>query len=287
MIKTWALTVETIYCKRNINIIIKDLHAEERIIFKSSLDLPSRHEKPSTKKLSTNAKWKVRLKERDFLEWLDRKCRPRLFFDGSSKSNPGTIRVGGEIFDELGSNISTYQWGLRKSSNNKAMAYALLQGLQIIKEFKFNNAMVFQDSSIIIPMTMKLALSPNIDLSKLITYHRILNREVGDIYFYHILRHNNKISYSYANLACLSPWSTHCKRHVYLLPPSLDSCCIPVFLMLSASSIYDGKDSIILPSISLLTQSSWPPLQDPSRSSLPNPSSSLLRLSPFLFLKTL
>jgi len=49
--KMWALTIETIYAKGNIHIIIKDLQVEERIIFRSALDLPSRHEKLSTKNL--------------------------------------------------------------------------------------------------------------------------------------------------------------------------------------------------------------------------------------------
>lgn len=120
--KTRALTIETIYAKGNSHIIIKDLQAKEWIIFRSALDLPSRHNKPSIRKLSTNAQWKVRLKEQEFIEWIDGKWKPRLFFDGASKFNPRTIGVGGEIFYELGSNIATYQWGLSKASNNKGEA---------------------------------------------------------------------------------------------------------------------------------------------------------------------
>lgn len=144
------MSIETICAKGNSHIIIKDFQAEERIIFISTLDLPSRHEKQSTKQISTSAQWKVRLIEEEFLEWLDGKQRPRLFFTGTSKSNLGTIGVGGAIFDELGSNIATYHWGLGKASNSKVEAYALLQGLQIIKLFKFKNEMVFGDSLIII-----------------------------------------------------------------------------------------------------------------------------------------
>ena len=54
-----------------------------------------------------------------------------LFFDGASKNNPGRAGAGGILLEPRGNNPVTYEWGLGKTSNNKAEAYGLLMGTKI------------------------------------------------------------------------------------------------------------------------------------------------------------
>ena len=76
--------------------------------------------------------------------------------------------------DEYGNHIVSFEWGLVIMSNNKAEAYALMQGLQLIKKLKIKNVLVFRDSSIVIQMMLNASMTPNITLNKLITWNRIL-----------------------------------------------------------------------------------------------------------------
>ena len=69
------------------------------------------------------------MKEKDFTGWF-RNCNTHyLFFDGASKSNPGTIGAGGIICNGNGDMLIEYEWGLGSVSNNRAEALALFQGL--------------------------------------------------------------------------------------------------------------------------------------------------------------
>ena len=54
-----------------------------------------------------------------------------LFFDGSSKGNPGPAGVGGVIFDLGGNRLKYYAWGIGKKSNNYAEWLTLFKGMEI------------------------------------------------------------------------------------------------------------------------------------------------------------
>ena len=146
-----------------------------------------------------------RLKEKEFLGCLDGSCRPKFFFDGASESNPGAVGAGGLIMDQHGNHIASFEWGLEQMTNNKAEAYALMQGLQLIKKLKIKNVMVFEDSSNFIQLMLNSSTSPNIDLNRLIISNRNLVQDIGDLSFYHILRANNKKADSLASSACSKP----------------------------------------------------------------------------------
>ena len=64
--------------------------------------------------------------------------------------------------------MATYEWGLGCLSNNRAEAYAMLKGLEIIKTLKMEKVMIFGDSTIIISMMNNFMQNPNIALSRFI-----------------------------------------------------------------------------------------------------------------------
>jgi len=66
--------------------------------------------------------------------WKKNQNRYYLYFDGTSKHNPGKVGEGGVIFDPNEREIFTYEWGLGQISNNKTEAYSLLMGSRIIKK---------------------------------------------------------------------------------------------------------------------------------------------------------
>ena len=83
--------------------------------------------------------WRVRLLEKDFSEWWQRKNKVSIFFDGASKGNLRNVGVGGLIFYPGGRLQTSFSWGLGQLTNNQAERFALLKDCQLAKEVVHNN----------------------------------------------------------------------------------------------------------------------------------------------------
>lgn len=150
----------------------------------------------------TNNNWKIRLSEEDFSIWLKNCKRPSLFFDGASTSNPGVAGAGGIICNEEGNIISSFEWGLGALSNNRSEALALLQGILQLQKLGINNAMIFDDSTIIISIMVHKRLASNVVLQQTTSRCQLLIENMQGVNFYHILRTLNKEANLRANRAC-------------------------------------------------------------------------------------
>ena len=204
--KTWSLSIETILSKSTGHINFNDLQAEERTFLGRVLDNPG-YFKSLVIHTPQKENWKIILKEKEFIEWLDSCKRLALFFNGASKSNLSIVGAGGFIRDENGSVLISYELGLGSLSNNKAESYTLHKSLQMIKRYNVANAMVFGDSAIVISMMLKDSQIKNIDIHRIIRRCRILIKDMKDISFHHILRANNKLADSLAKKSCSRPAS--------------------------------------------------------------------------------
>ena len=89
-----------------------------------------------------------------------------LFFDGSSKNNLG--RAGAGVILLGGTNPVTFEWGLGKTSNNRAEAYGLLLGTTILKKRNIQNPIIMGDSAIIIQATINMRNPPNVAMGQIV-----------------------------------------------------------------------------------------------------------------------
>ena len=69
--KTRSLIVEAILAKNNSYFNANEMHVEEIQIFRCVLDHLPNYQRPPARQPNYNEQWKVRLKEKEFLEWLD------------------------------------------------------------------------------------------------------------------------------------------------------------------------------------------------------------------------
>ena len=56
--------------------------------------------------------WKIRISEKEFSEWWQRKNKVSIFFDGASKGNPRKAGAGGLIFYPGGNLEVSFSWGV-------------------------------------------------------------------------------------------------------------------------------------------------------------------------------
>ena len=134
--------------------------------------------------------WEIRKSNEYFLQWILRKNSFTLFFDGTSKGNPGEASAGGIIFDPGGNLVMPYAWGIGHRTNNEAEWLALLLGLDPIRQNNISNLIVFGDSKQVI---QKMRTGYNRCAAKFrIIYDRIHHLSTNPhVSFFHILRGNN------------------------------------------------------------------------------------------------
>lgn len=145
---------------------------------------------------------KIRLKEEEFINWIQKCNNFYLFFDGASKSNPGIAGAGGLILNANGECILYYEWGLGNISNNRAEALALYQGLTQLSRLGIRTARIFRDSSVVINLMVHQKESPNVILQQVIRRNQLLHQIMDNLQYYHILRTLNKQADRHANRAC-------------------------------------------------------------------------------------
>jgi len=193
--KAKSLTLETISAKNQKQIDITGLCVEERNFIGSLLDKSNSNQSGRNISIQLNTskhRWKVRLKEEEFSTWLSNSNSHYLFFDGASKSNPGTAGVGGVIYSTNGDIRITYEWGLNPLSNNREEALALYQGLIQLQKLGINKAMMFSDSATIISLIVHNRNASNVLLQQVINRCQALAHQMTDLRFFHVLRTLNK-----------------------------------------------------------------------------------------------
>ena len=142
------------------------------------------------------------MKEEEFALWLQNSTTHYLFFDGASKSNPGTAGAGGLICNSNGDVITEYEWGLGYASNNRAEAFALLQGLIQLQKLGISKATIIGDSAIIIGLMTSKRNAQNLSLQKILERCHSLDQQMKGNQYYHVLRSLNKSADKLANKAC-------------------------------------------------------------------------------------
>jgi hypothetical protein len=87
-------------------------------------------------KVSQRSFWKLHSPSIDFHSWLSSQSCYTLCFYGDSKENPGEAGARGVLYGPRGTQEVDFYWNLGITSNNKAEAYAVFQGVQLAKQRK-------------------------------------------------------------------------------------------------------------------------------------------------------
>ena len=151
--KARSLALEIISIKNPRSINVSELSIEERIFIGHLLDQNTSNQKgnvSSNRNNNVSPNSKIRLKEEEFAGWLKNRNKHYLCFDGASKSNPGVAGAGGPIFNANGDKIMSYEWGLGHTSNNRAEALTLYQGLIQLGKLGIDTITILGDSAIVV-----------------------------------------------------------------------------------------------------------------------------------------
>ena len=96
------------------------------------------------------------------------------------------------ILNANGDTILSYDWGLGQTSNNRAEALALYQGLIQLGKLGINAAFIFGDSTVIISSMVQRKEPTNVFLQQILSCCHGLIQHMEDLSFYHILRGLNR-----------------------------------------------------------------------------------------------
>jgi hypothetical protein len=132
--------------------------------------------------------------------------------------------VGGVLFGPRGNQEVEFYWSLKLSSNNKAEAYAVFQGIQIVKQPQSPQLNIVGDSKNTIRYFVTGSDRKDLGLKVLIGHIRI-NFSSLSTQFFHVLRENNTLVNEMDNKAIgLAPGSLWINGEEILAPPSIMSC---------------------------------------------------------------
>lgn len=149
----------------------------------------------------TLEKWEIRKEGTEFARWCKELGRNLLFFDGSSKGNPGEAGGGGVLYGPEGDVNFTYSWNLGTESNNIAEALALWQGLNQALLHGIQDISVVGDSKLIIHFINSQTLPSSFRLCQVLRRISLLTPSFSSIKFFHVLRKNNEQADNAANEA--------------------------------------------------------------------------------------
>lgn len=127
----------------------------------------------------------------------------KVFTDGASRGNPGPAAYGFVIQD--GQDHILHQGGgfIGFTTNNVAEYTAVMEALKLVKE-KFESALeieLFADSLLVAKQLTGVFKLKNPRLKKLFDQIKILELEVGRVFYNHIPRSQNSLADSLANKA--------------------------------------------------------------------------------------
>ena len=123
----------------------------------------------------------------EFKKWRITENTLDLFFDGTSKGDPGAAGVGGVLISPGGNIEIKYSWGLGTKTNNEAEALALLKGCQLLIEKGFQSVNIFGDSTTIIKGLISNHGMKNGRLDSIMHRTKLALGNIKSIKIYHIL----------------------------------------------------------------------------------------------------
>lgn len=138
--------------------------------------------------------------DEEFQSWLSKQTLPSIFFDGAAKGNPGMAEAGGLIINPKEASIHRFAWGLGHTSSIQAEVMALFQGIKMLKELGYTEAIVFGDSQVIINAMVTNTNFADLRLARTISRIKGMKKLLS-LEFFHILRTNNKEADVEANKA--------------------------------------------------------------------------------------
>lgn len=126
-----------------------------------------------------------------------------IYTDGASRGNPGRASYGFTISNEKGNLIYEEGKFIGITTNNVAEYTAVLEALKYLKRTYFKKLQIelFADSRLVVEQLSGRFKIKNLNLKILFDQIKILQIEIGDIFYKHIPREKNFKSDSLANQA--------------------------------------------------------------------------------------
>lgn len=126
-----------------------------------------------------------------------------VYTDGASRGNPGHASYGFTISDELGKLIYEEGKYIGVATNNAAEYTAVLESLRWIKDNigKKAGITLFADSKLVAEQLSGKWKIKHLNLKPLFEQIKILEMELGVVYYTHVPREKNTIADSLANQA--------------------------------------------------------------------------------------
>jgi ribonuclease HI len=156
--------------------------------------------------------WRIRETDAVFQDWWRKQGKAMIFFDGTSKGNPGKAGAGGVVYSYDGQRKDSFSWGLGRRTNNQAEILGLLKACQIARENGIKEIQVFGDSEILIKTIISEDHFSNPTLNKTLQRLRYVLQDFSNSQFYHILRGSNTEADQKANMGCLLSQGTFNKN---------------------------------------------------------------------------
>ena len=128
-----------------------------------------------------------------------------IFFDGTSKGNPGVSEAGGLVFSPNRLSTFCFSWGLGSMSNNQDKSYSLLLASHLVKEKGYKSVQIYGDSEMLIKALNSSNNLNNSALNSILQRIRIILKFFDKSDSFHILWGLNKSAYALENQACLLP----------------------------------------------------------------------------------
>ena len=111
--------------------------------------------------------------------------------------------TGGILLDPSGYVEQNFTWGLGNRTNNEAEWLALIQGLHLLRAKKLRKVLIFGDSRHVIYKLINRYPIGVVNCRRLYGKAKLLMPKSYEVF--HILRHNNNVADSMANVGATLP----------------------------------------------------------------------------------
>jgi ribonuclease HI len=125
----------------------------------------------------------------------------RLYTDGAARGNPGPAGLGVVIEDDQGMRLRGLCRYLGKATNNQAEYYALIEGLQAVRDWNPDRLEIYLDSQLVVEQVNGRYRVKNQDLKPLYQRARELIDSLPEVVIRHVERAKNKGADALANRA--------------------------------------------------------------------------------------
>jgi ribonuclease HI len=125
----------------------------------------------------------------------------RLYTDGAARGNPGPAGLGVVIEDDQGMRLRGLCRYLGRATNNQAEYYALLEGLQAVRDWNPDRLEIYLDSLLVVEQLNGRYRVKNPDLKPLHQKARGLIDSFPEVVIRHVERAKNKGADALANRA--------------------------------------------------------------------------------------